>query len=64
MYDVICYNCVARSIKQDTFNFQDFEKKQAVKTLKRKHSDIPRQPNAPAAPKFSLKSNAGKIQPV
>jgi len=55
---------VTRFIKQDTFNFQDFEKKQAVKTLKRKHSDIPRQPNAPAAPKFSLKSNAGKIQPV
>ena len=64
MYDVIGYNCVTRFIKQDTFNFQNFENKQTVKTLKRKHSDIPRQQSAPAEPKFSYKSNAGKIQPV
>jgi hypothetical protein len=37
LYDVTGYNCVTRFIKQDTFNFQDFENKQAVKTSRRKH---------------------------
>jgi len=64
MYDVIGCNCVTRFIKQDTFNVQDFENKQAVKTSKRKHSDIPRQPNAQAPPKLSFKSNSGKTQPA